>query len=231
MSGKTDTWMPFYIGDYLADTMHLTARQHGAYLLLLLYAWRNEGRIPTLPDVVRSIAKLNKREWDEDESVLRRFFLEDDQSPYHKRVRDELGKAQNNSDRRRKAGATGAAKRWQGDGKRIAKPSQNDGPSPSPSDSSVPNGTGATAPAREVIFTECLAWLTKRSGLDERTSRSVIGRWCRDFGDDAVLAALRQAEAEGPIDPIPWITAKFKPREPHETYEQRRIRLCREALQ
>jgi len=43
---KYNQWMKFSIGDYLADTAHLTAQQHGIYLLLIMHYWRNE----SLPD-------------------------------------------------------------------------------------------------------------------------------------------------------------------------------------
>jgi hypothetical protein len=95
---------------------------------------------------------------------------------------------------------------------------------------SVAKATGGKPPAKDVIFEEGLPWLVRRSGLDDRSCRSVIGKWLRDYGDDAVLAAMQQAEAENPIDPVPWIVAKFKPREPRETWDQRRIREAMEAV-
>ncbi len=56
--------MPFYTDAYLADTQHLTTEEHGAYLLLLLYSWRNNGALP--PDDDRRLSRITRlslRRW------------------------------------------------------------------------------------------------------------------------------------------------------------------------
>lgn len=56
-NSKPDEWMPLYVAKYIADTTLFTTEEHGAYLLLLLSAWRNGG---VLPDDDRKLALVVK---------------------------------------------------------------------------------------------------------------------------------------------------------------------------
>lgn len=71
---KTDVWMPFYVGDYLKDTMHLSARDHGAYLLLILAYWNNDGPLPDDDDYLAGVTKSTTSEWPSIRRRLERFF-------------------------------------------------------------------------------------------------------------------------------------------------------------
>ena len=64
--------MPVYIGDYLADTMHLSTEQHGAYLLLLFHLWRR-GILHDDDAVLAQITGLVKR-LEHARPVLAEFF-------------------------------------------------------------------------------------------------------------------------------------------------------------
>lgn len=56
--------MPFYTDAYLADTHHLSAEEHGAYLLLILTTWRHNGIPPRDDDrVLARITKIPLRRW------------------------------------------------------------------------------------------------------------------------------------------------------------------------
>lgn len=101
---KTDTWMPLYIGDYLADTMRLTTIQHGAYLLLLMEYWR-QGPLVDDDNELAAIVKMDRKSWDRDvKSAMRRFFVPGDDGLLHqKRIDAERAKASELSDKRRAA--------------------------------------------------------------------------------------------------------------------------------
>jgi uncharacterized protein YdaU (DUF1376 family) len=134
---KADTWMPFYVGDYLADTMLLTTVQHGAYLLLMLACWKSGGSLPDDDEALSSAAKLSASEWRKNSGALRRFFEAKDGVLFHKRITQELEKAQNLSDARSESGKKGGRppKAKQDETNRfpdaLAKGKQNETPSPS----------------------------------------------------------------------------------------------------
>ena len=93
MSSKPDAFMPFYIADYLGDTMHLTTLQHGAYCLLLFHYWRTQGHLPNDDYQLAAIAKLNYREWAGMRAVIVAFFTVEGECWRHRRADRELEKA------------------------------------------------------------------------------------------------------------------------------------------
>jgi uncharacterized protein YdaU (DUF1376 family) len=66
-------WMPLYVGDYLADTRHLSAAQHGAYLLLLMHYWA-KGGLPADDQQLANIAAMDMRQWKRNRATLAIFF-------------------------------------------------------------------------------------------------------------------------------------------------------------
>jgi uncharacterized protein YdaU (DUF1376 family) len=114
---KSDVWMPLYVTDYLADTMHLNTEQHGAYCLLLMSAWKSGGMLPNDPDQLMAITRLTQQKWKISERILSHFFVVSGEFWTQKRVVMELEKAQKITDERSKAGVKAMAKRWQADSK------------------------------------------------------------------------------------------------------------------
>jgi uncharacterized protein YdaU (DUF1376 family) len=74
---RPDIWMPLYIGDYLADTQHLSAEQSGAYLHLLMHSWK-VGPLPADLEALRRIARVEKDAWSIAWTALVSFFKPSD---------------------------------------------------------------------------------------------------------------------------------------------------------
>lgn len=105
---KVDIWMPIYIGDYLRDTQDLTAEEHGAYFLLLMYYWQKKGAIGA--DIKR-LSIVAKASHDITKSVLTLFFTLENGSYKNKRSDKELQFAQSRSNSAR----ANINKRWNKD--------------------------------------------------------------------------------------------------------------------
>lgn len=92
-------WMPLHITDYLADTGHLTAAEHGAYLMLIMHYWQN-GSLPADERLLQRLTRMSKDEWAESRDVLAMLFGE---NWSHKRIDEELAKADEIIEKRRSA--------------------------------------------------------------------------------------------------------------------------------
>lgn len=79
-------------------------------------------------------------------------------------------------------------------------------------DLTLPAHLDRSADLKTQLFGPCLAWLAQQSGKPADRLRSTVGKWCKDWGDGAVLEAFTAAERESPIDPVAWITATLDTR-------------------
>lgn len=99
-------WMPLDIDDYLADTTHLSAAEHGAYMLLIMRYWK-DGRLPSDEKLVMRLSRLTPEQWAESRDVLAAFFSD---GWTHKRIDAEIEKASGIIEKRRAAATARHAK-------------------------------------------------------------------------------------------------------------------------
>lgn len=81
--------MPFFVDAYLADTGHLTADEHGAYLLLLFAMWRRNGEVPDDDKDNARVTRLSIAKWRKVKERLRPFLTFDNGQITQKRLKKE----------------------------------------------------------------------------------------------------------------------------------------------
>lgn len=83
--------LPLFTDAYMADTRHLTAAQHGAYLLLLMTAWRMpDCKLPDDDKFLARCAAMDMRTWKANRDVVMAFWhLDDEQKFRQHRLLDE----------------------------------------------------------------------------------------------------------------------------------------------
>jgi uncharacterized protein YdaU (DUF1376 family) len=121
-------WMPLYIGDFLADTMHLGATERGIYISLIIHCWQH-GSIPRDKRKLARIAACDSRLWWQYRRTVLQFFdVVDASTMQHRRVNTELHRYAELSNKRK-----AAAKHMHAGKTASAEHLHTPSPSPSPS--------------------------------------------------------------------------------------------------
>lgn len=144
--------LPLWTDAYLADTRHLTTEEHGAYLLLIMEAWRRVNcNLPDDDAVLARLAGLTNVRWAEIKPTIMAFWHRNNRSKTwsQKRLSRERVYVVAKSTKNRHAAAT----RWKYDKKidasAMPKACLNDAPTPTPTEEKKEGGGGY---AREVDF-------------------------------------------------------------------------------
>lgn len=93
MSGRRIDMLPLWTDAYMADTTHLGLDHHGAYMLLLMKAWRMGGSLPDDDMFLRNTLSITQKKWKAIRPVLEPFFMVEDGRWTHKRLTAEYEKA------------------------------------------------------------------------------------------------------------------------------------------
>jgi uncharacterized protein YdaU (DUF1376 family) len=185
--------MPLYIGDYLADTMHLTGPMHGAYLLLIMHHWRR-GPLPADDLALATIARTDIGDWrDKIRAPVMAFFTLENGAYTHHSVSARKAEAELKHAAASSNGKRGAEKRWGSES--IAGPSfsqcetdnnHNHNHIKERTPKGVPKKAGSRL-ADDWKPSEADAAYARARGLDvSRTAEDFRGYWLAKAGKGAV---------------------------------------------
>lgn len=144
-------YMPLWTDAFVADTQHLDARETGAYLLLIMAAWRRPNcDLPDDDRFLARLARLEQAEWQGIKEVVMAFWSFDGRSKtwHQKRARKERSFLENQSQLQRDRATKGWEKRKKGDAAAMPDGCRMDAPTPTPTPTPTtpPSPSGSVPP-------------------------------------------------------------------------------------
>ena len=207
--------LPLWTDAYLGDTTHLTTIEHGAYLLLLMTAWRTRDcRLPDDDRLLARYARLDARQWKRIRPIIEQFFRIESGFWTQGRLDDE---AQAVRARKEAAAANGRASALKRKGRHSAKreQSENENSAERQRDFNLTNNHTHIPLDKESNGAEAdqVFWVNSKAFLAPETKGDpgkLIGARCRDYGKDATAQAITRAQLERPAQRIPFIIGCLK---------------------
>jgi uncharacterized protein YdaU (DUF1376 family) len=222
-----------HIGDYDADTAHLSWVEDAAYRRLISLYYRREGPIPAeISQACRLVRATSKQEREAVETVLREFFVESPDGWRSKRCDEEIESARTKAKANQENGKGGGRPKKKPIAPAKANPDETDdkteskptglivgsdtraGPtatSQTPDSSSEAKASAAAPPAADPMSAKDRLWAIGVALLGEK-GRSHIGKLLSTYGEAVLLDALSEATREQPGDPKSWLVAACEAR-------------------
>lgn len=125
--------MPLFTDAFIGDTLHLNSAQVGAYMLMLMTAWRSpDCSLPNDDVYLARITRMDKRTWLNNKKVLLEFWqVTEDAKLFQKRLGDERIYVEEKRNNNSKAGKASALKR-KNRGSTSVQKNANKNPTPTP---------------------------------------------------------------------------------------------------
>lgn len=202
--------LPLWTDAYLGDTTHLTTIEHGAYLLLLMTAWRTrECRLPDDDKLLARYARCNAGQWKRLRPILAPFFTIENGHWRQSRLTDEAAAVRQKKDR---AAANGRASALKRQGRHSTK---RDAPlneatneastriQLNQSQNHIPlsNDNGAPADSDKQFWDSAKGFIGKPS---------LIGKWVSEHGKAETARAITAAQIERAVDPVAYVQGYFR---------------------
>ena len=220
---------PHHIGDYAAATAHLSFVEDAAYHRLLRRYYQDEKPLPADPAAVqRLVGARSREERAAVHTILHEFFVLQDDGWRQTRADEEIEAYRIRVASARENGAKSGGRpktQHKPEGKpennpagflpdTQTKPSRTLTNNQEPVTSSEANASAAAAPPvdlTKLAFDAGVAVLTA-SGKSESSARGLVGKWRKQFGDEAVFAVLGECQRQSVTDPASWMEAALKAR-------------------
>lgn len=214
-------WIKFYASDWLAGTSGLTAAERGVYITILALIYETGG--PVRLDRSRlarrcgvpagSFVRILEGLLDEGKLIETEAGLTNRRAEHEIGERENLRTKHQSGAQKTNAIRAEKTKEKQQEDERSAQRTADAYQKPESYSVETDVSTGAEAPPdvdpAKVVFDSGRRILAA-AGVPKDKAGKLLGKWRRDHGDDALIAALGRCQREGAIDPVSFIAGCLK---------------------